>query len=275
MNGKQVKKSVQKNCIGTMSTIRLDILNAIKLGSSTTALLQHDLNLSKQRLDYHLRILLEQNIITRYSRGIYSITEYGKDIHATYEKIKNKKLIRLENMRYKAKIYGNTQRIFQDMRNTKKSKMKNGVIQYSGKISDFNVRLFTSKKNNTFEITCQNLVGTDRYDLMYSARNQIESKFRGYMSDDALKMGTLEQSMKPEFAIPHKFAEILLDMNNASQIRMGGTVYNRSQDRDADWEEDDIVRAGNVMRMPDDIQEIKKLVQQPRIVYTTNYPTFL
>jgi hypothetical protein len=110
---------------------------------------------------------------------------------------------------------------------------------------------------------------------MYEAKNRIELKFKGYMLDPKLKMGTLVQSMKPEFAIPHKFAEILLDMNNASQISMGGTVYNRSQDRDADWEEDDIVRAGNVMRMPNDIQEILKLVKQPRIIYATNYPMYL
>ena len=99
MTRKQVKKSVQKNCTGIMSTLRSDILNFIKLGSNTAALILHGLNISKQRLDYHLRILVEQNLITRYSRGIYDITEYGKNIHVTYEKMKNKKLIRLENMR--------------------------------------------------------------------------------------------------------------------------------------------------------------------------------
>jgi predicted transcriptional regulator len=272
---KKVKKTVQKNCTGIMSTPRSDILNFIKLGSNTTALILHGLNISKQRLDYHLRILVEQNLITRYSRGIYDITEYGKNIHATYEKTKNKKLIRLENMRYKATIYGNVKRILQDMRNPKKSKMKNGVIQYSGKIDDFSVRLFVSQKSNTFEITCQKFLGTNVHELMYLSHKQIESKFNGYMLDPKLKMGTLVQSMKPEFAIPHKFSEIILDMNDASQIRMGGTVYNRSQDRGADWEEDDIIRAGNVMRMPNDIQEILQLVKQPRIVYATNYPMYL
>ena len=272
---KKVKKTVQKNCTGIMSTLRSDILNFIKLGSNTAALILHGLNISKQRLDYHLRILVEQNLITRYSRGIYDITEYGKNIHATYEKTKNKKLIRLENMRYKATIYGNVTRILQDMRNPKKSKMKNGVIQYSGKIDDFSVRLFVSQKSNTFEITCQKFLGTNVHELMYLSHKQIESKFNGYMLDPKLKMGTLVQSMKPEFAIPHKFSEIILDMNDTSQIRMGGTVYNRSQDRDADWEEDDIIRAGNVMRMPNDIQEILQLVKQPRIVYATNYPMYL
>ena len=272
---KKVKKTVQKNCTGIMSTLRSDILNFIKLGSNTAALILHGLNISKQRLDYHLRILVEQNLITRYSRGIFDITEYGKNIHATYEKTKNKKLIRLENMRYKATIYGNVTRILQDMRNPKKSKMKNGVIQYSGKIDDFSVRLFVSQKSNTFEITCQKFLGTNVHELMYLSHKQIESKFNGYMLDPKLKMGTLVQSMKPEFAIPHKFSEIILDMNDTSQIRMGGTVYNRSQDRDADWEEDDIIRAGNVMRMPNDIQEILQLVKQPRIVYATNYPMYL
>ena len=275
MTKKQVKKSVQKNCTRTMSTIRLDILNAIKLGSYTTALIQRDLNISKQRLSHHLRILLEQNLITRYSRGIYHITEYGKNIHATYVKLKNKKLIRLENMRYKVPIYGDADRILQDMQNGNKSKLNNNVIQYHGKIGGFSVKLTMSKKSNTLEITCQQFLGTDVYELMYSARRQIESKFRGYMVDTELKMGALEQSMKPEFAIPHKFAEIILDMTNASQIRTGGTVYNRSIDRNADWEEDDIVQAGKVMRMPDDVQEIKRLVQQPTIVYTTNYPMYL
>ena len=275
MTRKKVKKSVQKNCTGIMSTIRLDILNTIKLGSYTTALLHHDLNLSKQRLGYHLRILVKQNLIIRHSRGIYNITEHGTNIHTTYEKIKNKKLIRLENMRYKAKIYGGVERILQDMRNAKKTKMNNNVIQYSGKIGDFSVRLFVSKKNNTFEITCNHIFGTDVYEIMYEARNHIEFMFRGYMLDTELKMGTLQQSMKPEFAIPHKFSEIILDVNNSSQIRMGGTVFNRSQDRDADWEEDDIIRAGNVMRMPDDIQAIKKQLEQLRIGYTTNYPMYL
>ena len=145
----------------------------------------------------------------------------------------------------------------------------------AAQIDDFSVRLFVSQKSNTFEITCQKFVGTNVHELMYLSHKQIESKFNGYMLDPKLKMGTLVQSMKPEFAIPHKFSEIILDMNDASQIRMGGTVYNRSQDRDADWEEDDIIRAGNVMRMPNDIQEILQLVKQPRIVYTTNYPMYL
>ena len=275
MTRKIVKKLVQKNCTNTMSTIRLDILNTIKLGSYTTALILHDLNVSKQRLSYHLRILVIQNILTRCSRGIYAITEDGKNIHTTYEKIKNKKLIRLENMRYKAQIYGNVKRILRDMQNGKKSQLKNSVIQYTGKIGGFSVKLLVSQKSNTFEITCNHVFGTDVYEIMYKARNQIELKFKGYMSGIELQMGMLQQSMKPEFAIPHKFSDIILDVNNTSQIRMGGTVFNRSQDRDADWEEDNIIRAGNVMRMPDDIQEIKKQLEQPRIVYTTNYPMYL
>ena len=275
MTRKKVKKTVQKNCTDTMSMLRLDILNAIKLGSYTVALLLRDIDISKQLLSYHLGILVTNGILTRPSRGIYNITKSGKNIHATYEEIKHKKLIRLENMRYKASIYGDAKRILQDMRNIKKTQMKNNVIQYSGNVGGFSVRLFVSKKNNVFEITCNQLVGTDVYEIMYSARCQIELKFRGYMSDDELKMGTLSQSMKPEFAIPHKFSEIILDMTNASQIRLGGTVFNRSHGRDADWEEDDIIRAGNVMRIPDDIQEIRKLVEQPRIVYTTNYPMYL
>ncbi len=275
MTRSRVKKPVRKNFTGTMTALRLDILNAIKQGYSTAFQLKNWLDVSKQYLNYHLKILLDSGAITKYSRGIYDITDVGKKIHATYEKDKNKRFIQLENMRYIAPIYGNVGRILQDMRNRKKSKMNNGVIQYTGNIKNFNVRLFVSKNNNNFEITCQKFVGSNSYELMHDARYQIESTFRGYMTSNELKMGTLQQSMKPEFAIPHKFAKILLDVNNSSQIKMGGTVFNRSQDRNADWEEDDIIRAGNVMRIPDDIQEIRKLVEQPRIVYTTNYPMYL
>ncbi len=275
MTRKKVKKPVQENFTGTMSMIRYDILNAIKLGSYTTALILHDIDISKQLLSYHLQILVTLGILTQPSRGIYAITDAGKNIHATYEKIKYKKLIRLENMRYKAKIYGDVVRILRDIQNGTKSELKNRITQYTGKIGGFSVKLLVSQKSNTLEITCNHVFGTDVYEIMYEARTQIEFMFRGYMLDGELKMGTLSQSMKPEFAIPHKFSEIILDMTNASQIRLGGTVFNRSHGRDADWEEDDIIRAGNVMRMPDDIQEIRKLVEQPRIVYTTNYPMYL
>ncbi len=275
MTRKKVKKPVQENFTGTMSMIRYDILNAIKLGSYTTALILHDIDISKQLLSYHLQILVTLGILTQPSRGIYAITDAGKNIHATYEKIKYKKLIRLENMRYKAKIYGDVVRILRDIQNGTKSELKNRITQYTGKIGGFSVKLLVSQKSNTLEITCNHVFGTDVYEIMYEARTQIEFMFRGYMLDGELKMGTLSQSMKPEFAIPHKFSEIILDMTNASQIRLGGTVFNRSHGRDADWEEDDIIRAGNVMRIPDDIQEIRKLVEQPRIVYTTNYPMYL
>ena len=254
---RRVKRTVPKSCTATTATTQIKILRLIKMGEHYPSDLKESLNISKQTLNYHLMNLKEKGLIEPYSKGIYDITNSGKKILATYETNENKKYIQLENMRYKVAVCSGFDEIMERIRNIEETKLNNGVIQYTGKIGQLSVRAFCSNQNNSIEITCPKWVGENIYEIMYNAKRQIDVIVHGFTKIKGVKLGLLEQSMKPEWAVPHPFAEIILKTTQSSQIITSNGVINRSAGRNADWETDDIVQATRIMNMPNDIEDIK------------------
>ena len=270
---RKVKRTVRKSCIHTTATIQQEILQTIKQGYSHTFELRECLKITKQRLNYYIRKLVKAGLITQYAKGTYDLTDTGKKIHATYEENKNKQLIQLENMRYILPIYGGFDTLMECVRDPKKTILNNGVTQYTGKIKNLSVKVITSDKNKSIEVTCEKWVGVNAYEIMYDARRQVEDTFRGFFNGGNVKLGYPEQSMSPEWAIPHPIAEIMLKTTDSSQIRCGGGVINRSSGRNADWEVDNVVQATRVMNMPNVLDEInQKLTQQQKQQEETNPP---
>ena len=270
---RKVKRTVRKSCIHTTATIQQEILQTIKQLYAHTFELRECLKITKQRLNYYIRKLVKAGLITPYAKGTYDLTDTGKKMHATYEKNKNKQLIQLENMRYILPIYGGFDTLMECVRDPKKAILNNGVTQYTVKIKNLSVKVITSDKSKSIEVTCEKWVGVNAYEIMYDARRQVEDTFVGFFNGGSVKLGYPQQSMSPEWAIPHLIAEIMLKTTDSSQIRCEGGVINRSAGRNADWEVDNIVQATRVMNMPNVLDEInQKLTQQQKQQEETKPP---
>ncbi len=259
-----VKPNLQNNCTATY-TISYRIMSLIKENICNPEDLCKSLKIPKQNCNYWLQKLKKDGLIKNYSKGIYDLTESGKKSLAGYNDLRSRQLIRLENMRYKCMIYKGWEKIIEFVRDPKKTKL-NKTIQYTGKIGKLSVRVFVSEKNQSLEITCEKWLGENRYEIMYDARRQVEKQLEGFMKDPEIKLGMLEQSMKPEWAIPHELASIALGYTESSQIRAKGGLINCSKGRNPDLEVDDIVKAGKILNMPNELDEIKNMVQS---IYST------
>ena len=273
MSKRRVKRTVRRSCTPTTISKQQEILLSIKQGYSHTFQLLECLKITKQALNYHTQKLVKAGLITAYARGTYDLTDAGKKMHAVYEKNKNKQLIQLENMRYILPIYDGFDTLMEYVRDPKKTILNNGVTQYTGKIKNLSVKVITSDKSKSIEVTCEKWVGENRYEIMYDARKQVEDILNAFNKIDNMKIGMIKQSMSPEWAEPHPYAEIILKTTDSSQIRCGGGVINRSAGRNADWEVDNIVQATRVMNMPNVLDEInQKLTQQQKQQEETNPP---
>jgi len=255
-----VKKISEKNCKHTV--IVKEILRLISEGYNSPSSMCGYLGFTKEKLNYHLKKMIDAGLISKYSQGIYDLTEAGEKMNTTFVKENDKKMIQLENMRFKCKIYEGLEEVMQYIRNPKKNQLKNGVMQYTGKLKNLSVRVFVSEKSNTLEITCEKKIGTNSYEIYYNAKKQVEDALIGMMKDSEIKLGILEQSMNPEWAVPHPYAEIILDKTESSQIRTKHGVVNRSKGRNADWEVDDIIQADKIMNMPNVVDKINQNVNQ-------------
>ena len=255
-----VKKIPKKNY--THTVMAKEILELISEGYNSPYSMREYLKIPKERLHYHLKKMVNEGLITKYSRGIYDLTEAGEKRNATYVKEDSKRKIQLENMRFKCKIHEGFEKVMKYIRNPKKSQLRNGITQYTGKIQNLSVRVFVSEKNQVLEITCEKKSSTNSYEIYHNARKQVENSLIRMIKDGKIILGILEPSMKPEWAIPHPIADIILDKTESSQIRTENGVMNRSKGRNADWEVDDIIQAERVMNMPNVMDEIHQNVNQ-------------
>jgi predicted transcriptional regulator len=268
-----VKKAKKKNCIRTTA-----ILQLVSEGYHMPQEMITTMNMSKQLLGYYLRKMIDEGLLSTYSKGIYDLTDLGKKRHMAYVTEESKNLIRLENMRFKFEIFGGFERLKKYVRNLKKTSLKNGVIQYHGQIKNLTVRLlFSSKNNPSLIITAEKREGNNVYKLYYEARQQAEQILVGIMKDPKIKLGQTQHEMKPEWAIPHPFAKAILNGTQSSQIRGEGWVLNQSKGRNEDWEVDNIAQVDKIMNMPNDIELIKESLEyltQQNIVHnksSSNY----
>lgn len=215
---------------------------------------------SKQRVNYWLRKLEKECLIERFAGGIYEITWSGKELLRTYELENTKKLIRLENMRYKCPIHEGVEKVFGYSWLTP-SDLKN-IRVYRGVYEGFNVTIFAGSKNPSLEITCTKHLGTDIYEMMHKARSEIDMIAQIIATNMGLKLGMIEPSMEPEWAIPSPMAEVILEKTCSSQISTPKGLINRSKGRNADLETRDIRLAHEIFIMPERIRKITESVEE-------------
>jgi DNA-binding PadR family transcriptional regulator len=270
-----VKKFTKKNF--THIQIAKWIMDLINEGYHLPSQMCECMKISKEKLNYHLQKMVNDGLIRNYSRGIYDLTESGKKIHLRYAEEDGKRMIRLENMRWKYPISKGGEKVIQYIRNPKRSEI-NGVTQYHGKINNLSSCLRISKKNSWLEITAEKQIGENNHELYCNARAQIEKVMTRLQKDKEISIEMGQPSMKPEFAIPHPFAHAGLTGNQSSQIRTQFGIINRSIGRNADWEVDSIANVERILNIPNDVEEIKNnLIKLCQIIpkLGSNYTIFL
>lgn len=213
------------------------------------------LGIPKQNISYWLNKLEKEGLTTKVEHGIYEITWDGKNILRTLEKQSQKDLIRLENMRYKYPIHDGLDSFIKTTVWTKIQSLNN-IEVYHTEIYDHTVRVFAGKNNPCLEITCPKRHGYDIYEMMYTARTEIEMIARKVEEEYKVKLGNPSPSMKPEWAIPSPMAGAILNLTQSSQIRTPNGTINRSKGRNADLETRDIRLAHDILMIPKKIDEI-------------------
>lgn len=261
------KKSVHRNHISY--TILSDTREEI-----TPAEIVQRRNIPKQNVNYWLKKLKEEGLVSSPFHGYYEITDSGKTILDTYNQQFDKNLIRLENMRYKFPIYEGVQR-FSDIVNDRWEKniaMKN-VDVYHTKIEGYSVSAYIGK-NPSLTINSIKRVGLDVYEIMYEARKDVELIAEIIEKDFLIKLGKMETIMKPEWAIPSEFAKVLLNKTNSSQIKTPQGVINKSKDRSYDIETRDIRLANKLFNLPYVMDEVLLHVKSLRVASNTGWFCF-
>jgi len=249
------KKLLQKNytlpytilkCLNFVSYYRCkDMCNVVKT--------------DKQLLNYYLKKLETEDFVRKIFHGSYQITESGKNFLEQLEKKHSKQMIRLENMRYKYPIYSDIHELLESLP-WKKSSIKHVDIFYV-KFNEYSIRMFVAK-NTSIEITCKHWHGSDIYQIMWQARDDIEKIMYEFCDKFNVKLGKCEPSMRPDFAIPSKISESILKSCGLSQLQSDSAVLNKSKDRGYDYETHDIESAQLVLELPYMIQQMSKEIQE-------------
>ncbi len=249
------KKVLQKNC-----TLSYRILKSLYFVSYYRCKdMCNIVNIEKQLLNYHLKKLDEDGFVRKVFHGSYEITESGKNFLGQLEKNHKKKLIRLENMRYKYPIYSDVNELLESL-SWKKTSMNNLDVYYV-QFKGYSLRMFVGK-NTSIEITCKHWYGTDIHQIMWESRDDIKKIMNEFCDKFDVKLGRSETSMRPDIAIPSKIAESILKSYGLSQLKSDSAVLNKSDGRDYDWETHDIDSAKLVLELPFMIEKMSKQMQE-------------
>jgi len=213
---------------------------------------------SKARAHYWLKKLENDGYLKCTKRGIYDVTESGKNILREYEYYLDKQLIRLENCRIKYRVMTNHQRLIDKIDWNKITPMKSDVTHYHGKIDGHTVKLMVGSKNTFLEIATNHTTAELPEEAYYYARLDVERVLWDLESRHDVHFEGGITTHKPEFAIPSTIADMVLKMHGASQIRSSRGIFNKSKGRDADWEVKRLQTAQKIMRMPETLDEISE-----------------
>lgn len=249
------KKLLQKNY-----TLPYKILKSLNFVSYYRCKDMCDIvNIDKQLLNYYLKKLKQDDFVRTIFHGSYQITESGKNFLEQLVNKQNKKMIRLENMRYKYPIYSDVNKLLESL-SWKKSSLNNLDVYYV-KFNEYSLRMFVGK-NISIEITCKHWHGTDMHQIMWESRDDIEKTMNEFSDKFDVKLGKCESSMRPDFAIPSKMSESILKSCGLSQLKSDSTVLNKSKDRGYDYETHDIESAQLVLELPYMIEKMSKEIQE-------------
>jgi len=248
----------------------MKILRCLDSYGKTNNYISEKLDISKQSAYYWLKNLKKEGFIERPHHGFNELTESGKKYLRGLENQNNKTLVRLENMRYKAPIFRGVTILIKSLQNHKTQNLKNNVTVHHGNLNGFTARIFDSK-NPCIEITSKQKLGTNIYEITYEAKTDIQKMLLDVDDGRDVSLGSLEPSMKPEWAIPSPMASAILNVTQSSQIRTPNGTFNRSKGRNADWEVTDLGAALKIIEMPNTIERIENKVN---LVITSLNPTY-
>lgn len=256
------KSSISKNILQKNFTLPRRILSSLFSYPQLNYSLWNDLDITKQNLNYWINKLKKEGLIERPFHGFCQITEPGKKLIGGFEKDKNKSLVRLENMRFKYPIWRGVNTIISKLQNHKTQQLNNDVTVHHGTLNGFTARIFSSSTNPSIEITCEQKLGYDIYEMLYEARTDIEKMLLDVNNSQDIRLGVPESSMEPEWAISSPLAETVLSKTCSSQIRTSKGTINRSKGRNADLETRDIRLAQDIFQMPEWIKGISLNVEE-------------
>ena len=213
-------------------------------------------SITKQRVNYWLGKFKKARWITSPFHGYYEITNSGKTVLDTYEQGFNKNLVRLENMRYRLPISEGVEQFLEIVKDRwkKNNGMKN-VDVYHTILHGYSVSAYLGK-NPSLLINCIQRLGLDIYEMMHTARTEVEELAEIIEKDYSIVLGRMETIMKPEWAIPSEFAKVLLNKTNSSQISTPNGIINKSTGRGYDIETRDIRLANKLYNLPYVVDEI-------------------
>jgi len=226
-------------------------------GVTDPAHVLYRIDIPKQNLNYHLKKWCDEGILEKKERGIYKITDSGKKYHDEYETLKNKRRIRLENLRVKFRIHTNLDKIFGETK-WKKVPMKNNVIHYHGKLYGHTAKLITSEKNAFLEITSKHCFNENAAEVYFQARLQIQNVIGDLAQKYDINFGHPIISSRPQYAWASPISESLLECTGAGEIRTQNASFNRSKGRCADIEPTSLEHAEKILEMPYHIENVEE-----------------
>ncbi len=237
------------------------LLSAIRYGGTSPKLLAIELDIPKQNLNYKLKKLEKEGVITKHSKGNYFLTDSGKKIYDQYERYKNKQLVRVENMKVTFVVETGGEELVKQLK-FKKHELKNNVTIYHTNLKNHSTRLIVSNDEYKFEVTITNSLGITPNEAFHHAMLEAYDVVNYLTSWFDVELSEGYCTGKPEIAIPSPIASSLLQTTGASQIRTNKAIMNRSKGRGADWEVYTLQQAQKIVDMPDSMARIEEKIDR-------------
>ncbi len=237
------------------------LLSAIRYGGTSPKLLAIELCIPKQNLNYKLKKLEKEGVITKHSKGNYFLTDSGKKIYDQYERYKNKQLVRVENMKVTFVVETGGEELVKQLK-FKKHELKNNVTIYHTNLKNHSTRLIVSNDEYKFEVTITNSLGITPNEAFHHAMLEAYDVVNYLTSWFDVELSEGYCTGKPEIAIPSPIASSLLQTTGASQIRTNKAIMNRSKGRGADWEVYTLQQAQKIVDMPDSMARIEEKIDR-------------
>ena len=237
------------------------LLSAIRYGGTSPKLLAIELDIPKQNLNYKLKKLEKEGVITKHSKGNYFLTDSGKKIYDQYERYKNKQLVRVENMKVTFVVETGGEELVKQLK-SKKHELKNNVTIYHTNLKNHSTRLIVSNDEYKFEVTITNSLGITPNEAFHHAMLEAYDVVNYLTSWFDVELSEGYCTGKPEIAIPSPIASSLLQTTGASQIRTNKAIMNRSKGRGADWEVYTLQQAQKIVDMPDSMARIEEKIDR-------------
>jgi predicted transcriptional regulator len=239
-------------------TLLLPILKMIEEGLTASEIAKK-LNRNKQLVSYHIRNLEKCGYIKENGRDVFKLLELAQpgknflDQYTTIYSNSNAPIWRLENIRFKARVYKMPPT---DSLDWKKTEMNNWV-QYGSQVDNITVHL-NNGKNPTLEFFPSPIDGDDPYKLRdkafydcIKASEKLEETFR-------IEIGRPEQSTRPEYVVYHPVAKAITKHIGQVKVEGIGKVNASGPRHSGEFEFDDPRAAAEFLVLPKRVENVEE-----------------